>query len=133
VIEAIAIAAAALGVAAALTTAFLNALSQAKGRREEAVGRAKAEALATALSTQLTDSINREQEQKQRADRLDDAYAKMLADIAAMPATGAFSRLLAIVSAAKAHGSEGPRELSPPSGADARPDSGLLDPFADGQ
>ena len=126
--EAIGIAIAVVSVAGALTAAFLKALAESKGRREEAVARATADALATSLSTQLTDSTKREQEQRDRADRLSARHSKLLAEVARMPATGSYRRLLEVMSAEDPNGGDGAGTVHQGTGTSAGLDTRLLRP-----
>lgn len=128
-IEALAVLGSVAVAAGAVLTLALKALSEAKGRREEAVGRASAEARVTSLSTQLTDSHAREQQEKDRADAFEKAFDDLLADAAADGRVdGAYQRLLQARAAARAARGDRARAVHPNETADGGPD-GLLSPW----
>jgi hypothetical protein len=131
-VEAIGIAIAVVAVASAVTLPFLKALSSERRAGEQ---KARADSLdvnLTGLAAQLADSTKREQEQKQRADRLSAVHAKLLAEVALMPADGSYRRFVQIMSSASPEGSDGAGSVYQPTGARPGTDTDLLDPFADG-
>lgn len=113
---------------AVLSVAFV-AFREATGRRKAEVRAATAEANATSYATQLTDSTNREKEQKQRAEKANATIQKLLAEMATAPAAGSWDRLVSVIEAARAaEGGDGDGVLHLPAGADGGSDWGLLKP-----
>lgn len=104
----------------------LIAIRESTGRRRGEVAAATEGARATALATQLADTTNRLNEEKARADRIEDAMAA----VAAGPVTGAHGRLLAALAAARAKADGGAREVPAPEAAaePRRGDTDLLQP-----
>ena len=89
----------------------LIAIRESTGRRRGEVAAATEGERATALATQLADAttreqqaLNREKEQRERADKLEDAW---MAAAAAEPVAGASARMLAAIAAARAARGDG--------------------------
>jgi hypothetical protein len=110
----------------------LKALS-AERRAGEQMARANSlDVNLTNLAAMLADAENRHREEKERADRLDDAVSQMVADMVAGPVDGATRRLLQKANATKSARGDGARELHPPRSADVEAGTELLDPSLDG-
>lgn len=127
----------ALGVAVGgVMTMALRALSEADGRRDaekraaEQKGRGDLlDCNLTSLAAQLADITVLHREEKERADRLADAHAKMVAQIAQRGSAGSYNFLLSLIAEAQtAPGGEGPRSLPQPASTDAGLGTELLRP-----
>lgn len=126
--ESIALAALGLGAIGGVLTLALKALASERRAGEQ---KARADALdinLTGLAAQLADTNSLRLQEKQRADRLDDAYAQLLSEMAARGATGSYAVLLQIIAAAKANGGDGARGVHSPIGTDGGADTRLLKP-----
>jgi hypothetical protein len=114
--------------AGAMLPLALIAIREATGRRKAEVNAATEGARVTALAAQLSDTTNRLNEEKARADRIEDA----MAHVAAGPVTGAHQRLLEALAAARAARGDGTRDV-PADAAAAEPRAGDTDLLQPGE
>ena len=99
--EALAVALAGLGSAAAVLVLALKGWSTERRAGEQ---KARADALdvnLTNMAAMLADSTNREKEQRERAEKANRTITALLAEMAAAPAGGSYRRLIALISAAE--------------------------------
>lgn len=112
--------------------AFIRALSAEKARGEADKRAAVLDANNTILQRDKADLADQLKLATERGDRLDDAFAKMLDEVASGASVGAYQRLLKIIAATKAARGGGSAPAVPaPTAAVHGPGSELLDPNGD--
>lgn len=102
--EAIALAALSLGAIGGVLTLALKALASERRAGEQKARADMAEVNQTSLAAMLAD-------EKNRGDRLEDANATLLAELAGLDANGSFGRLLKVLGSSKTASDFGPRAV----------------------